>query len=470
MGQNLILILGASVLLSGVDLTLFVLPVGEGKSIWTSPSLVRMPFMFIVALFYGHLAEKVKHEQRRALMEEELAQKEMQALREIDLAITSTLELRAVLDVLLEKIDLLLPYAVATVRLLNKKTGELESVACRNLDEAEWKTATARVTGGLGRMLPDSDAPLVMRNAQTDPRSLDSEFLRKHGLVSLLRVPLIAKGEPLGVLTFFTKDEHEFSNQEVQFLTTLASQAAVAIHNSQLYSELAVSNRIKDEFLSVMSHELRTPLTAITGYTQILKEEMLAELNPEQEKMLGKIMDRSKDLLVMINGILEAISLEAQTVKVLSREVNLGIFLDELRSNYDVPMKKGLALNWDYPSNLPTVTTDGEKLKHILQNLINNAIKFTENGSVTVSARHIPEARTVEFRVADTGVGIPEEAHPIIFEKFRQFDSSETRHYGGTGLGLYIVKMFTELLGGTVKVDSEPGKGSTFSIALPCGS
>jgi signal transduction histidine kinase len=118
---------------------------------------------------------------------------------------------------------------------------------------------------------------------------------------------------------------------------------------------------------------------------------------------------------------------------------------------------------------VPVVTTDGEKLKHILQNLINNAIKFTEKGQITVAARHIHEDDFIQFTVVDTGIGISEESLPVIFERFRQLDSSETRNHGGVGIGLYIVKQFTELLGGTVDVESEFGKGSTFTITIPRG-
>ena len=147
-------------------------------------------------------------------------------------------------------------------------------------------------------------------------------------------------------------------------------------------------------------------------------------------------------------------------------------------------MNKALTLNWDYLPDLPIMRTDSEKLKCILQNLINNAIKFTEEGHVTVSARIKPgrwqqatgkkqqaeaeeQRMFVEFRVADTGIGIPQESLPNIFEMFRQVDGSVTRAYGGVGLGLYIVKRFTEILGGKVEVESEPGKGSTFHVTLP---
>jgi signal transduction histidine kinase len=175
--------------------------------------------------------------------------------------------------------------------------------------------------------------------------------------------------------------------------------------------------------------------------------------------------------------------LEAEGVKVESQEVSLRDFLDDLRSHYQIPLGKELTLTWDYPSDLPVVKTDSEKLKHILENLVNNAIKFTEKGTITVSARYFNGARAgessrkqekgdsqdgvVELKVSDTGVGIAKGHFPVIFERFRQVDSSETRRYGGVGIGLYIVKKFTELLGGKVEVESEVGKGSIFTVTIP---
>ncbi len=236
----------------------------------------------------------------------------------------------------------------------------------------------------------------------------------------------------------------------------------------QANRDLLTANKAKDEFLSVMSHELRTPLNVVMGYTGMIKDKMLGELNLEQEKALEKVFVRSGDLLRMITEILQATSLEAHAVKMEEQEVSLGRFLDDLRSNYEVPVDKELTFNWDYPPALPTMRTDGEKLKHILQNLINNAVKFTERGQVTISARYNPKAKAVEFKVADTGIGIQKELLPTIFEMFRQGDSSETRSYGGVGIGLYIVRKFTDLLGGRIDTESEPGKGSIFTVTIPC--
>ena len=183
---------------------------------------------------------------------------------------------------------------------------------------------------------------------------------------------------------------------------------------------------------------------------------------------MGKVLARSDDLLRMINEILQATSIEAKIIKLERREVCLGSLLDNLRSNYEAPSDKELSFNWDYPPELPTVRTDGDKLRHILQNLINNAVKFTDRGNITISARHNRKAKAVEFKVADTGIGIQKEMLPSIFEMFRQGDSSETRVHGGVGIGLYIVKKFTELLGGKIEAASEPGKGSIFTVTIPC--
>jgi len=495
---------GMSVIISGKDR-----PFGVLGAHTTKQRTFSTDDIYFLQATANVLAEAIERKQAEEQVQSNLER--IRALREMDLAITSTLDLRTILDILLEKIDRLLPFVTATtVRLLNRETGELAPVACRNLDEEEWKVATAGATArGLDRMLPEKNTPVMVLNIQTDPRSLASQFLRKYGLVSSLRVPLVAKEEVLGVLTFFTKEEHQFTDDEVGFLTTLAGQAAVAIHNAQLYEEmaklagdLAKSNKVKDEFLSVMSHELRTPLNVVMGYTGMIKDRVLGEINPQQEEALSKVISRANDQLAIVNNILHATVFETEKIKIESHEVGLGDFLNQLRSVYEAPINKELTLNWDYPSDLPIIETDSGKLKQILQNLINNAIKFTEKGSVTISCRtregtrqlaessirslptadsllpteplptadrSLPtgEGRWVEFKVADTGIGIPEEALPIIFEKFRQADSSETRPYGGVGMGLYIVKKLTELLGGKVEVESELGKGTTFTVTLP---
>jgi signal transduction histidine kinase len=316
---------------------------------------------------------------------------------------------------------------------------------------------------------------LIIRNAASDAGIQDVKGLREEGLVSFLAVPLIANGEVLGSLGFLTREEHDFSPDEVGFLSTLAGQAAIAVHHAQLFdqirqqaSELQNANKVKDEFLGVVSHELKTPLNVISGYTNMLLQAMLGELSPIQEKALQTVARQSRELHSLINCVLQVSSIEADMLEPDIHDVNLWEFICELRSSYDYPLDKDVKLVWEVPTDLPTVCTDRGKLKHILENLVNNAIKFTDGGSVTISARYRPGRKIMEFKVSDTGIGISKDQLATIFERFRQVDSSDTRAYGGVGLGLYIVKKYTTLLEGTIQVDSKPGEGSTFTLRIPC--
>ena len=435
---------------------------------------------------------KVRRERRRAEEQVQHHRRRQAGLHDINLAITSTLELHKVLTLLLAKIDQLLPYSATAVRLYNKETQALEAIVSRNVDEDQTESEVSDAGGSLARRVFDTKTPLVSSNLHTDPQVSEPEFFRKRGLVSFLGVPLIAKDEALGVLSFYTKEEHLFADDEIEFLSTLAGQAAIAIHNSQLFeqikkqaTDLERANKVKDEFLSIMSHELKTPITVINGYTRMIQEKVVGETNPEQEKVVGKILSCSNELLSLVNAVLDASRLEAQTLKADSRPLKLTTFLIDLKSDYAYPLDKELVVNWDYPPDLPSINTDGAKLRQILQNLIRNAIKFTERGEVTVSARviegvgdqqsgvgtgprpPIPVARWLEFKVKDTGIGIPRESLSSIFGIFQQGDSSARRSHGGMGLGLYIVQKFTDMLGGTVAVTSKPGKGSTFTVRLP---
>jgi signal transduction histidine kinase len=205
----------------------------------------------------------------------------------------------------------------------------------------------------------------------------------------------------------------------------------------------------------------------IGGYAQVLKDRTFGEINAQQEGALNKILHQSENLLSTINSVLDMARIEAGELTVAREEIKLPEFFQGLRVYYDASLGKPLSMRWLIPSELPTLQSDKARLTIVAQNLINNAIKFTERGEIQVSARHLREKNSVEIEVKDTGIGIPKEALPAIFDKFRQVDNSSTRSYGGVGLGLHIVKVYTEALGGTVAVESQPGKGSTFTLSLP---
>lgn len=435
------------------------------------------------------LAEAAERKERKRAEERIRRQQEqIRALYEMNLALTSTLDLGSVLELLFAKIDSVFSVPVAaTVRLHDRNTRELEPVACSHIDEMEWKENGWKSARSVSQLVFETNSPMIIRNLETNPGVENKEFSRKHGLVSFVGLPMVAKDERLGVLGIYTKGAHAFTVEEIEFLSSLAGQAALAIHNSQLYEqikkqaeELQKANRAKTEFLGVMSHELRTPISAIIGYTGMIQERALGAINSEQDRTLKRVTWHANELLALMNTILEASRMEVEEVKAEMHEVNLRRFLDELRLAYTFPLDRDLTLIWDYPPVLPVIKTDSRKLRHILQNLINNAIKFTPKGQVSVSARirEVPRPRErgakpvqfVEFKVADTGIGIPKEALSAIFDKFQQVDASGSRSHSGVGLGLYIVKKFTELLGGKVEVVSQLGKGSTFVVTILCES
>jgi len=234
----------------------------------------------------------------------------------------------------------------------------------------------------------------------------------------------------------------------------------------RLYHQAQAASRLKSEFVATMSHELRTPLNVILGYTELLLDGEFGGTTPGQAATLRRIDRRAHELLDLINSTLDVNRLESGRLPMELREIEVPVLLKTLQAEtQDLCENPDVSLRWDSAPPLPRLRTDPAKLQIVLKNLIGNAMKFTEQGAVTVAA--CERDGGVEITVSDTGVGIAPEVLPTIFEPFRQGDGSDTREYGGVGLGLYIVRRLTNLLGGTINVESEVGKGSTFRVWLP---
>jgi two-component system OmpR family sensor kinase len=412
------------------------------------------------------------------------------AVKDVSIALTATLNLSTVLDMLLEKVGRLLPDVAIAVRLWNREQSLLESVALLNYDDSEWKERLARSDrpASLTDVVFASKSLLMVRDVANDSRIHSREFWRRRGYTAYLGIPLLVGEEILGVISFYPMKEHEFTDQEVEFLGALASQASVAIRNSQIHgemkqlaSDLERSNHVKEEFLGVISHELRTPLNVVKGYVEMLQTGFFGEMNRDQGDAVEKIANQTRVQLAMINSILSATTMESEVALVQTDVVSLADFLGDFRVAFPDLADGSIRFDWLYSLSLPDIRIDRTKLQYILQNLVNNAVKFTPAGIVSVSldlsvapngssepARTHQRKNWLTLRVADTGVGIAKEFLPVIFEKFSQVESSTSRSHEGIGLGLHIVKRCTELLNGTVTVDSEVGKGTTFTIKIPC--
>ncbi len=236
----------------------------------------------------------------------------------------------------------------------------------------------------------------------------------------------------------------------------------------ELNKSVTEANRLKSEFLSNMSHELRTPLNSILALSSILLARMDGDLNEEQEKQLKIIEKSGKNLLRLINDILDLSKIDSGRMDIFNSEYAVHDFTESLRVTI-LPMLKETDLEFriEVEEGIDTHSTDENKLKQILLNLISNAIKFTPKGSVTLTVKRTKFDDVLEYGVRDTGIGIDASHFETIFDPFRQIDGSATRKYGGTGLGLAVTKRLVELLGGKISVESELGKGSTFKFILP---
>jgi signal transduction histidine kinase len=394
------------------------------------------------------------------------------ALHDIVLATTSSLNLEAVLRELLQKIDRFLPYPVVTVQLLNKQTGRLEPAACQNIAESEWKAET-EFTNGLGASASDI-VPVIVRNSQTDRRASGSEFLRRQGLISFVQLPLVAKNEVLGAVTFFKKEEHEFTGDEVEFLNTLAGQAAIAISNAQLYErsteqaiELEKANKLQADFSAMIAHDLRSPLSTIISIAEMMGNGLLGDLNDDQRNWTDRIKNNASDLVALVGDFLDVSKLEAGRIGLSRMPTDVNELLLRSVENFG-PLARNKMIDLSYQCDgLPAVEVDARRLDQVLNNLLSNALKFTgEGGSVQVRAQH-DRRNGILVQVQDTGVGISPDELASLFQKYQQSTSGKTSEHKGTGLGLVVSKMIVEAHGGKIWVESEEGKGTTFVFTLP---
>ncbi|MFH1155247.1 MAG: response regulator [Pseudomonadota bacterium] len=229
---------------------------------------------------------------------------------------------------------------------------------------------------------------------------------------------------------------------------------------------LEEAGRLKSQFLSNMSHELRTPLNSILALSRVLMMQATAKLSTEEVNYLDIIERNGKNLLTLINDILDLSRIEAGRMDVNPKRFSLRLTLDNsIESIAPIAMEKGIEIRKDIPGDLPLIESDEIRVSQILQNLIGNAVKFTDAGHVTVSARN--DSGKISVRITDTGIGIGETDLPFIFDEFRQADGSSSRRHEGTGLGLAIARKAARMLGGEISVRSELGSGSVFTLTLP---
>jgi PAS domain S-box-containing protein len=294
---------------------------------------------------------------------------------------------------------------------------------------------------------------------------------------SEVAIPLLVGDEVIGVLDVQDDVPGRFGQTEIDVLKTLAGQIAIALRNAQSFEELQTVarrlrevDRLKSEFLANMSHELRTPLNSILGYAEVMLMGIDGELSGDMEEDVTAIFENGQQLLKLINDILDLTRVEAGRLRIVKESVDVALLLEQAKTH-----NQGLLLKQPKPveivvsatPDLPMIVVDPVRFAQILNNLVSNAIKFTDRGQVVLFADHDKAAERLIIEVRDTGVGIAEEDIGGLFERFHQVDGSSTRRAEGTGLGLAISKHLVELHGGELTVESKGGVGSTFAILIP---
>ncbi len=320
--------------------------------------------------------------------------------------------------------------------------------------------------------------PIVVEDASED-LSVEEVRLRvqKYGFHGFVVIPLLANDRSIGVLNVMDKRIRRFTDDEVSLLSAFADQTSLALEKARLLEEAEQArdeaeeaNRTKSQFLANMSHELRTPLNAIIGYSEMLQEEASEIENEEFEEDLERINGAGKHLLGLINDVLDISKIEAGAMDIYLETFPIEPMVQDVVTTMQTLVEKNSnSLEIDCPDSVGSIHAGTTKIRQCLFNLIGNASKFTEQGTISLKvSRGIAEGQEwINFAVSDTGIGMNEEQMGRLFEAFAQAEASTTRRFGGTGLGLAITRHFCEMMGGTVLVESQAGKGSTFTMKLP---
>jgi len=387
----------------------------------------------------------------------------------------STFDLQAVLDTLLS----------SAIRLCDTQRGMIfryDGEACHAVSAQNvpreflelWERTPVHADRGTatGRALLERH-PVQIVDVQKDSEYKFDEARRLFPFRTVLAVPMLREGIPLGVVCLIKTEVEAFTDKQIALVETFADQAAIAIENVRLFDEiqdksrqLAEASQHKSQFLANMSHELRTPLNAILGYTELIADGIYGETPEKMRDVLKRIESNGRHLLGLINDVLDLSKIEAGQLTLTLTDYSLKDVVNGVFSAVEpLAVEKKLSFKVEIAPSLPAGRGDERRLTQVLLNLVGNAIKFTDKGEVAIKASAGNGAFTVAVR--DTGPGISPADQGKLFQEFQQADNSVTKKKGGTGLGLAISKRIIEMHGGKIWVESQTGRGSTFSFTLP---
>jgi signal transduction histidine kinase/CheY-like chemotaxis protein len=391
---------------------------------------------------------------------------QMTSLYEVGKEISANLELEPRLAVICDRAATMSAARGAMVYLRHEPTDDFHPSWAHGVPLGAGEEAEGRFVSGqgfLGGSVQD-ELPAQMDTGDAgEPLTLPGV---RGGFRNALAVPLVAENQVIGVLCVVDKSGG-FTREDESFLVLFASQAAIAVRNSQLFEHTKSLDRLKSEFVAVVSHEIRTPLTSVKGAVELLADDHYFKNSEQQVKLLTIAHANAERLLVLINDILDFSKLESASLPMNVERQRLEPVMTQAIQNLRTQLDQHhIQLETVISPELPDLTIDAQRIAQVFTNLLSNAIKFSPpGGRIEVSAE--PLDGVVRVGVRDEGEGIAAEDLPKLFRKFSQIDSSATRKAGGTGLGLVICKGIVEQHGGELTVESTPGQGSTFYFTLP---
>ncbi len=403
-------------------------------------------------------------------------------LNTIGAAVSQSLDLGVIVKQAVDKIAETLAFDAVWVYELDSRTKMLRMIAYHGLnDEMAKNMAERRMDKGISAPVLETGTRLVFEDLQHDARY---QGLSRAGTVASLgfkaaaAFPIRTKDKIIGTLHVTNLTTRHFASEELQLLESIAQQVGVASENAKLFEELREakeraesSDRAKSDFLANMSHELRTPLNAIIGFSEMLVDEKVGSLNPDQKEFLNDILKSAQHLLEVINDVLDLAKVATGKLELNAQSFSLKEAIAET-CGIVKPMaaERNVVINVDAPVDNDIVTLDPLRFKQVLYNLLSNAIKYNhDNGDVRVAVS-VDEQKQIRLQVKDTGIGIKEEDLPRIFDDFIQLNISTTKVQQGTGLGLALTKKILEQQKGSITAESEVGQGSTFTVVLPLAS
>lgn len=397
--------------------------------------------------------------------------------------------MKPLLSFLIDRVNMLVGAERGYIVLL-KPDGSLDFKVRRFANGTDIESTVDSISSSILNEVIETKNSLVVRNASLDPRFSKSKSVMVMQLRSIMCTPLITQNQIIGAVYVENRSRSgQFSGNDVIPLEFFCNHAAVAIENANLYENLETlveertkeleeaknaaesATRAKSAFLSNMTHELRTPMNGVLGMTTLLMDSSLDE---DQKDIVDTIRASGDTLLTLINDILDFSKIEAEKLELEQVDFQLDNCIEEaIDLVTPLASNKGLHVGYVIDADVPLVLKqDVTRIRQILTNMLSNAVKFTEHGTVAVHVSLVEEAEClsdemmVVFKVSDTGIGIPADRLERLFQPFSQVDSSTTRRFGGTGLGLIISKRLSELMGGTIGVESEEGVGTTFSFSI----